>query len=74
MFSRSVGIEASTGRARLEKQVFRFYPGQNWICAANCIHLTVVSRTGGEQVSIWAAALFCQVNGHPDVLQPPLHL
>ncbi len=36
--------------------------------------LTVVREAGGQQVSARAAALLRQVNGHPDVLHPPLHL
>lgn len=36
--------------------------------------LTVVREAGGQQVSVWAAALLGQVDGHPYVLHPPLHL
>lgn len=36
--------------------------------------LTVVREAGGQQVGVRAAALLRQVDGHPDVLHPPLHL
>lgn len=36
--------------------------------------LTVVRKAGGQQVRVRADALLGQVNGHPNVLHPPLHL
>lgn len=39
----------------------------------NIKKLTVVRKASWEQVSVWTEALFSQVDGHPDVLQPALH-
>lgn len=36
--------------------------------------LTVLWKAGGEQVGVGAAALLREVDGHPDVLHPALHL
>ena len=38
------------------------------------VELTVVGEAGGEQVVTGAGALLGEVDGHPDVLHPALHL